>query len=453
MIQATPNTNKIAEKEDSDNITELLHLNWLIRNWEEINKISINSIKNKPNKEWLALIISIGHIQTNEFKKAKDILKTAIKWGLPKKVAIKNLIGGFYSNTAEIYRNQKDKNRERIYLERYLSVTGNSENEAYLAACQYKSLELIKVCSYQGKLTKKYSIIKSIADYKEFSTINSANFAKRVTFNLHKKASDSTIKIPDAELTCINYKEKKFYFSHFFGDFIPKKMALNKSFYEQAFLESLVDFHQPGLIIVDGGANIGNHSIFFASVMNAITIAFEPHPWNYEFLIANRELNNLEHLILPKQIALGEKPDTARLELTVENNYGTASTIPKENIHEKDSFEISVSTLDTELFKLESQVSILKLDVEGMELSVLKGATHIIKTSLPLITVECFKRRIFNEISNFLNEFGYIPVDSANPTPTFTFINKKNEHHMKVLSQRLEKSSISKIKRIDDFNQ
>ncbi|SDR41831.1 FkbM family methyltransferase [Paraburkholderia tuberum] len=265
--------------------------------------------------------------------------------------------------------------------------------------------------------------------------------------------------LPDISLVSVEHANKVFFFTHFSTDYIPGKMAERNQFYEATFLDLLARVHHPDKLIIDGGANIGNHSVFFAGVIGASVIAFEPQPFNHEFLVANARLNHLEEKIDIRKKAIGDQPGSISLVQALPGNYGSFTADTKlaqrddDDARARGLFDVRVSTLDVELKDREADVSIIKLDLEGMELEVLRGARTVIEKSLPVISVECFTRSFYEEIKEFLESFGYFAVDSTNATPTFIFLTRKNSRHMEILSGYLETSSIGKFYKNSVFNE
>lgn len=257
--------------------------------------------------------------------------------------------------------------------------------------------------------------------------------------------------------TSFLYSGMDFFFIHAKNDYIPRVMAEQDSFYETPFLETLASLYKPGSTIVDCGANIGNHSVFFAKVLGANVISFEPQPFNHIILMANILLNNCQSNVLLIEKGAGEKRDVLSLHMAVEDNYGSFTT-EKKFIKTKSNdpsilktFDISIEKMDDEIRFLKTKISIIKIDVEGMELSVLKGAREIIKNNFPAIAAECFTKSMFDKVKDFLSEFGYFAFDSKNATPTFIFLCKNNEFHNQIVRDFFEKSSLNKYENKKSF--
>ncbi len=152
-------------------------------------------------------------------------------------------------------------------------------------------------------------------------------------------------------------------------------------FFEQNELLFLRDNLGKNKVIVDVGANIGNHLVFFSQYMSPKKIfPFEPNKICCDILIDNISNNNLENLVDYRGIGLGigEKAENYRLEISNPNNLGAAKLTK--------GGDIAVVALD-EILK-DCKFDFIKIDVEGMELDVLAGAKNLIQKNKPLIFIE-----------------------------------------------------------------
>jgi len=165
---------------------------------------------------------------------------------------------------------------------------------------------------------------------------------------------------------------------------------------------------QPGDLFIDVGANLGHFSMLAAGISKARVLAIEPIPSTFEKLERNIALNKLGHLVSCINKGLGEKQGTLRFltDRTVMNRVA----LDREN----NTLDVEVCTLD-ELLEGKEAV-FLKIDVEGFELPVLKGATKTLsKASLKYLMLE------FNnsgtkygysdgEVYEFVTNYGFRPI-------------------------------------------
>lgn len=176
-------------------------------------------------------------------------------------------------------------------------------------------------------------------------------------------------------------------------------------------------------IAIDVGANIGNHSIFICSFIVDHLIAFEPNPDVLPKLCRNLAKNNCNYTLY--ECAVGEKESRGAIYIpeNMVDNIGTARI----NLQSSDG-NIEISTLDSvfsswrENEKDPIALSLIKIDVEGMEPQVLKGAKNTIQKYKPHIFVEAATKDELQRIREVLHSFGYrrLPGNWA-ITPVYHF--------------------------------
>lgn len=158
------------------------------------------------------------------------------------------------------------------------------------------------------------------------------------------------------------------------------------TFYELKELMLLDDYIPIGAWIVDVGANVGNHTIYFASRPTAYVLALEPNPEAIDILRKNVALNGCTQVDLSKLgMGIGAEPGEFTLHPpTMANNLGATSL---EASKPDDASTVSVVTLDEVALNLK-HINLLKIDVEGMEMEVLMGAQQCIEKFRPAIYIE-----------------------------------------------------------------
>jgi FkbM family methyltransferase len=156
-------------------------------------------------------------------------------------------------------------------------------------------------------------------------------------------------------------------------------------FFEAMELEELRKVVKPGAHVVDVGANTGNHTIFFAGPMKAASVLpFEPLPAAADALRAGVKRNGLENVDLSRLgVGVADREDRATLVFSGRGGLGATSLEPDP------AGEIGVATLDS---MVSGRVDLLKIDVEGMEMSVLAGSQELIRCWKPLIFIEIANR-------------------------------------------------------------
>lgn len=154
------------------------------------------------------------------------------------------------------------------------------------------------------------------------------------------------------------------------------------SWHEQNVFTQLL---KPGAVIVEAGSNIGAHTIPLAQLAGpqGAVLAFEPERIAFQTLCANLALNNCSNVWAMQQAvgATNGSIGVPAVDPTVPNNFGGlslvgagagADMVPMRTV---DSLQLAACNL-------------IKADVEGMEIDVLRGAVQTIQNCRPLIYVE-----------------------------------------------------------------
>ncbi len=207
-------------------------------------------------------------------------------------------------------------------------------------------------------------------------------------------------------------------------DHIYRIIASRRKFYEADLLRYMLAFSKPlksGVVAIDVGANIGNHSIFFRTFLADRLIAIEPNPDVLPVLERNLGVNIDNYTIF--RCGAGDVAGTARItHVEVSKNIGAASLSD-----DGDGAQVMVRTLDSVYREWASAngqaraIALIKIDVEGMELAVLKGASEVIGTFRPDIYVEAATEAAFNLLDGYLAERGYVSLSHWASTPVYHF--------------------------------
>jgi len=166
-----------------------------------------------------------------------------------------------------------------------------------------------------------------------------------------------------------------------------------------------------GSIVVDAGAHVGFYTLKVAKEVGdkGLVIAVEPEDKNYALLSLNIRINKYQNVI-PVKSALSDFNGKAKFFL--KGRSCSHSLIGKTWITPIVGFtEVAVTTLDDLLEKLNiKKVDVLKINVEGAELKVLKGSKELLaKGRISKIVVETHPphKQEANEINRYLRAFGY----------------------------------------------
>lgn len=139
-------------------------------------------------------------------------------------------------------------------------------------------------------------------------------------------------------------------------------------------------------VVADIGANIGLTSLLFSSLASKV-FSFEPSPSTYKILqtnLARAGVTNVKAI----NLGLGEKPESLTITFAKNNRSGAFVSNKIRPIRGHITEEIQIDTIDNYFSKLEIMPNFIKIDVEGFEKSVIKGATRILSKSKPIVVME-----------------------------------------------------------------
>jgi FkbM family methyltransferase len=190
-------------------------------------------------------------------------------------------------------------------------------------------------------------------------------------------------------------------------NFIDRYILAN-GIWEPLVLSALHALVKPGDVCVDVGANAGYLSLVMAGLVGAAgkVLSFEPNRAIVPKFRRNLELNpSLQSRIELHTTGLGREATTMFLAPDESEIVGNASLVSLAGAITTES--IRVETLDSHHLP---RVDCMKIDVEGMELDVLMGASKTIAASRPVIVFETLRARPPEHhlvVANYLREFGY----------------------------------------------
>jgi FkbM family methyltransferase len=154
----------------------------------------------------------------------------------------------------------------------------------------------------------------------------------------------------------------------------------------------------PDDVVVDVGANIGAHTLAFARLAKHV-YAFEPQPLLYQALCGMVALNELAN-VTTAHAGCSSREGTmslADMDFSRPNNFGAAALQPYCGAR---AIRVTKLTIDCQF---------LKIDVEGMELDVLRGAAEMIQRCKPVMYIEADRPDKFDALTAFIRYLGYVP--------------------------------------------
>lgn len=162
---------------------------------------------------------------------------------------------------------------------------------------------------------------------------------------------------------------------------VPSLMAGD---YERAEFDALGRLLRPGMVVVDVGANIGLHAVFFGRAVGRTgrVMAFEPEPSNFGYLARNVTRNDVPQVETFMKAA-GEREGQLTLYMS-EGNVGTHSAAPTGGA----ALEVEIVRLDEFLRHRADRIDLIKIDVEGYEAQVLDGLRETLERDCPAMMIE-----------------------------------------------------------------
>ena len=208
----------------------------------------------------------------------------------------------------------------------------------------------------------------------------------------------------------------------------------------------LKTFLEKGMVYVDVGANIGSHTINAARLVGSSgsVFAFEADPDTYHLLSKNIESNSLSNIVL-KQTCVSDHVGT--LSFYKHRDSAKSSIVDR---GEKLSVTLPSNTLDN-LIPVNKKIDVLKVDVEGAELSVLRGARAIFEDQRrpSVVIIEVFDVRDNSDKSDGIREvlegygYSFYVFDDKSLTPFSGSALNAYALHKSVSAQVLAKFSAS----------
>jgi len=149
--------------------------------------------------------------------------------------------------------------------------------------------------------------------------------------------------------------------------------------YEQGETSRILSYLRPGMTFIDVGANVGYYTAMASSIIGAgRVISYEPNPYAYQRLTEWARANQATN-ITPICAALGGEEGTITTYFE-EGDTGTTSLVPALARRKGNETVVNVRTLDSEAERLGiRRIDVMKIDVEGYEPRVFKGASQLLE--------------------------------------------------------------------------
>ena len=163
-------------------------------------------------------------------------------------------------------------------------------------------------------------------------------------------------------------------------------------FYERPLATYFLSLLSEGMVFVDVGAHVGQYTLLASKEVgpSGHVYSFEPHPRNFDALSHNVLLNRFTNVSL-FNAALADSAAESQLFVNATDaggkNRGTHSLRVQKDWSQSVTIPIKTMLLDEALRDV-ARLDVMKIDVEGAELLVLKGAQQLLARFKPIIAFE-----------------------------------------------------------------
>jgi FkbM family methyltransferase len=173
---------------------------------------------------------------------------------------------------------------------------------------------------------------------------------------------------------------------------------------------ALINSPERPALFLDIGANYGTHSLLFLSA-GVPTMAFEPNPTCFSYFETVCQQNGLEGKGRWEQVAIGDRTGSVELVFPEGDTWlGTINSEVTESL--KNSYNVvtehvPLRRIDDYLSEFPREKILVKIDVEGFESQVIKGASQFLTHHKPKIIFECNHGELRAEFFELLASYGY----------------------------------------------
>ena len=172
------------------------------------------------------------------------------------------------------------------------------------------------------------------------------------------------------------------------GYYLPVNQFDSSVFYSKYAIDELTTLDSVrNKDIIDAGGYVGDTALLFSSYTDKSIHVFEASPSNMDIIRETIRLNQLENIV-PVSKALGENSGTATFSLGERNSCN--SLVERPGYNYPNHIEVPVITLDDYVRENNLEVGLIKVDIEGGEQLLLKGAVETIRTQHPILLISIY---------------------------------------------------------------
>lgn len=189
---------------------------------------------------------------------------------------------------------------------------------------------------------------------------------------------------------------------------LGRDILMNRGF-EEAERQSIYELARTSTTAIDVGANIGIVTLDMARAVgpDGSVLAVEPILSSADRLRENLRLNSVENVSV-HVLAAGETDGYIEMRETSDSAFNTSLSVADPHLKVTATEQVEVAPLDSVWAEAGYPgVSFVKIDVEGAEMGVLRGATELLDKLHPALMIEANTPRSLQELVAFLSDFGY----------------------------------------------
>ena len=214
--------------------------------------------------------------------------------------------------------------------------------------------------------------------------ISDGNKALRDIFS--QREQDEFVRMNDEFKSKIVKLNNNLYYYN--GYYLPVNQFDSSVFYSKYAIDELTTLDSVrNKDIIDAGGYVGDTALLFSSYTDKSIHVFEASPSNMDIIRETIRLNHLDNIV-PVSKALGEKSGTATFSLGERNSCN--SLVERPGYNYPAHIEVPVVTLDDYVRENDLEVGLIKVDIEGGEQLLLKGAVETIRTQHPILLISIY---------------------------------------------------------------
>lgn len=160
-------------------------------------------------------------------------------------------------------------------------------------------------------------------------------------------------------------------------------------YWEMWLTRMMTGYVKPGMTCIDVGANVGYYTLVMAELAGegGEVYAYEPGPDSFDYMVGNVFTNGFAGRVRCKELACGDEDGKGFLFTSPRISGGSTVGVPLPEQFQQDKVPIDIVRLDDQH---RGRVDFLKVDAEGMDAEVIRGAEGLFRNNPALVCVAEF---------------------------------------------------------------